>query len=160
MMVRSGRSRSSDLGVQHHRNAHLWLQPAASGEGDEHDHEEAGVYRQPADCHHRPVPVRHPRKDQRGEQGKGADLRPASRMVALREDTSEPQLCGNCAGTPSKRRRSLPTGGLGDARVSAAFIGRSRLQSGRGLAWAHNPKDGGSNPPPATRETKGLRFEP
>jgi len=71
---------------------------------------------------------------QEGDLVKMADsLRPASRMVALREDTSEPRLCGNCAGTPSKRRRSLPRGGLGDARVSAAFIGRSRLQWGPGV---------------------------
>jgi len=40
------------------------------------------------------------------------------------------RLCGNCAGTPSKRRRSLQRGRLGDARVSGALIGRSRWQSG------------------------------
>src|SRR3989442_9260364 len=66
-----------------------------------------------------------------GDLVKMADsLRPASRMVALREDTSEPRLCGNCAGTPSKRRRSLPRGRLGDARVSGAFIGRRRISDG------------------------------
>src|SRR5438128_11006953 len=94
---------------------------------------------------------------QEGDLVKMADsLRPASRMVALREDTSEPRLCGNCAGTPSKRRRSLPRGGLGMPeflRLLSAGVGCSR-----GLACVHYPKVAGSNPAPATNySNQGLR---